>query len=532
MRRLGLLVTGVGAAVLGLGTPALAEPSPSAAAAGPAAGTACTLSDKALTGLSGLLAQPNGGYLVANTSSGQGSPMRVYQLDATCKVTRTVSYPSANPPLDPQDLAVASDGTVWVADIGDNSTNKADRRQTIALWKVPAGNGTPVIHRLTYPDGPHDARALLFGSSDTPIIITKEPGGTAQLYQPTAPLQPNARPGVSLKNVGSWKPKRTGTANFLGATGQVLVTGAAQSPDRKRVVLRTYSDAYEWSVPDGDVVKAITTGEPRTTPLAGEAQGEGIAYSADGKSFLTVSNQAGPSKILQYQPAPGAAAAPAGATTGDAAAKTDGRSWYQKLSLPQVINIVAGIGLLGLVLVIVGVIGIRRSRNARRGEAGEARANPAGMPNDGGPRPVPVAPPGPGDPRQQNRPTVAPGDPRQQGRPMAMPGDPQRQGRPMAAPGDPQRQARPMGAPGNAQRPPGRPMVPPADPQRQGRPPVPPADPRRGGPAQPGRGGGGGNVYGGNPQPGYDQRGGRPEFTPSGYRPDYGGNAQFSSERL
>jgi hypothetical protein len=491
MRRLGLLVIGVGAVVLGLGSPALAEPSPPAAGPAAAAGTACTLNDKQLTGLSGLLAQPDGGYVVANTSPGQASPMRVYHLDAKCKVTRTVSYPSANPPLDPQDLAAASDGTVWVADTGDNSTNKADRRSTIALWKEPAGSATAVIHRLTYPDGPHDARALIFGANDTPIIVTKEPSGTAQLYQPTAPLQPNAKQGVPLKNVGTWKPKRTGTANFLGATGQILVTGAAQSPDRNRVVLRTYSDAYEWSVPDGDVVKAITTGEPRITPLAGEAQGEGIAYSADGKSFLTVSNQAGPSKILQYQRGSAAAAAPLAPAAGQSAQKADSRSWYQKLSLPQVINIVAGFGLLGLVLVVVGMIGIRRSRKARRGEAGGARANAPGTLNDGSPRPAPVAPPGPmAAPRQQPRPMEAP---RQQPRPMAAPGDAQR---------------------------PGRAPLPPVDSQRQGRAPAPPADPRRGGPAQPGRGGGGGNVYGGHPQAGYDQRGGRPEFAPQGYRPD------------
>ena len=35
-------------------------------------------------------------------------------------------------------------------------------------------------------------------------------------------------------------------------------------------------------MPDGDVVKAITTTTPRVTPLPDEAQGESIAYTADG----------------------------------------------------------------------------------------------------------------------------------------------------------------------------------------------------------------------------------------------------------
>ena len=74
----------------------------------------------------------------------------------------------------------------------------------------------------------------------------------------------------------------TGAANPLGIIGEVVVTGAATSPDRNRVALRTYTAAYEWDVPDGDVVKAITTTTPRLTPLPDEPQGEAIAYTVDG----------------------------------------------------------------------------------------------------------------------------------------------------------------------------------------------------------------------------------------------------------
>ena len=75
-----------------------------------------------------------------------------------------------------------------------------------------------------------------------------------------------------------------------------MVTGAAISPDRTRVALRTYTAAYEWDVPDGDVVKAITTGTPRLTPLPDEPQGEAIAYTVDGPRFLTLSDEAGPTR--------------------------------------------------------------------------------------------------------------------------------------------------------------------------------------------------------------------------------------------
>ena len=53
-------------------------------------------------------------------------------------------------------------------------------------------------------------------------------------------------------------------------------------------------------ITDGDVAAAITSGEPEVTPLPGEPQGEAIAYSPDGTSFLTVSDQPGPASIMKY----------------------------------------------------------------------------------------------------------------------------------------------------------------------------------------------------------------------------------------
>ena len=46
------------------------------------------------------------------------------------------------------------------------------------------------------------------------------------------------------------------------------MTGAANSHDGKHVAVRTFSDAYEWSVTNGDVVGALTTGTPKITPTA------------------------------------------------------------------------------------------------------------------------------------------------------------------------------------------------------------------------------------------------------------------------
>jgi len=321
----------------------------------------CTLSDSQLVELSGLAATANG-YVVMNDSNNNSDSMKVFFLDGSCKRRSVALYPSR--PRDPEDLAIQSDGTVWVADTGDNLVNPS--RPNIALWKVPAGGtGKMTLFRFQYPDGAHDCEALLLAKDNTPIFVTKTINGPAGVYVPDRALDPSGK-AVPLKKVGEFQPQRTGTDNPMGVAGQNSVTGGANAPDGKRVALRTYSDAYEWDVPDGEVVKAITTGKPRITPLPREPLGEAIAYSSDGASFLTVADQLSVGvKILRYKPA--STTVPAGKGAAAAPPRHDNtRSWFDNLSLRQITYLVAGVGLLGMVFVLIGIMGIRRSRRNRR----------------------------------------------------------------------------------------------------------------------------------------------------------------------
>jgi len=204
-----------------------------------------------------------------------------------------------------------------VADIGDNDSI----RRTVALWRIPPDGGPPVIYRLTYPDGAHDAEALLFAADGTPVIVTKELASVSGVYQAERAPEPDTADGVPLRRVGDFRPVLTGDPADLTRIAQVLVTGAAVSPDRTRVALRTYTAAYEWDVPDGDVVKAITTGTPRITQLPDDPQGEGLSYTVDGQAFLTCSDESGPSELRRYaraadaSPSTGAGAPSAGEPT-------------------------------------------------------------------------------------------------------------------------------------------------------------------------------------------------------------------------
>jgi hypothetical protein len=335
-------------------------PNPAAARKGTAV---CTIKDDRLVGLSGLVTTADGGFVSITDSNSDKSAVKIWFLDKACKYVKSIGYPQGQDPFDPEDLAVGKDGkTLYVADIGDNYKERTQRG--VAVWKVPPG-GKPQIFRYKYPDGPHDAEAILLAADDSPIFVTKDVTGEAGIYVPTAPADPSGNP-VPMRKAGTFTPVKTNTENGLGVVGNIVVTGGANSPDRTKVALRTYSDAYEWDVPDGDVVKAITGGPPRLTPLTGERIGEAIAYSQDGKFFYTVNDverandTETPIRILKYTPAAGTAKAPA-ADSGQG-----GGSGGLPLSLSQITYLVIGVGVLGLMLAGAGVWGIVRARKNRQ----------------------------------------------------------------------------------------------------------------------------------------------------------------------
>lgn len=239
----------------------------------------CRVDDPRLAELSGLAADADHVYAVADG----GERLEVAVLDDECRVRDVLTAPTD--PYDVEDLALAADGTLWLGDTGDNRA----RRETVAVHAL-SRDGTSELYRLTYPDGPRDAEALVVDDSGTPYIITKSALGVARVYRPAEPL---ASPGPTpLEEVGTVSFRPTDTPGGpVGPVGSVTVTGAALSADGSVVALRTYTDAYLYPVTDGDIAEAFTR-DPVRVPLPDEPQGEAIAFTPEG-TLLSASEGSG-----------------------------------------------------------------------------------------------------------------------------------------------------------------------------------------------------------------------------------------------
>ncbi len=264
------------AAVLVITVSALAVsavgPAPVAAAA-PGPVTRCALDDPRLDETSGLAVTPAGPAVVDDS----GNATVVYTLAPDCSVASSRAVGVSG--RDVEDLARSADGTLWLADIGDND----HVRTSIALIRLPV-RGPAEVRRLVYPDGPHDAETLLLPADGRPVIVTKDLGGRSGIYTTTAPPPAGSSP-TPLRHVGEFLvPLSSTEGGPIGPFGRGLVTGGALSADGRVAAVRTYTDAWLYRVGGGtaDDVVAALRGTPVDVPLPGEPQGEAVAFTADG----------------------------------------------------------------------------------------------------------------------------------------------------------------------------------------------------------------------------------------------------------
>ena len=142
--------------------------------------TLFTFDDDEIFESSGLVDRGDTVYTINDSGSG---PV-VYGVDAS--TGRTVSRTAyAGAATDVEALAPGADGTVWAGDIGDNRSSRDD----VSVHRMrPLDGPQPASrYRLGYPDGPHDAEALLVDPRTSRVfVVTKSVFGGRVYAAPRA----------------------------------------------------------------------------------------------------------------------------------------------------------------------------------------------------------------------------------------------------------------------------------------------------------------------------------------------------------
>lgn len=234
--------------------------------------TLCRFSDERFVEISGITrSQVHANVLWLHNDSSYGP--YVYAVDATDCTTLARIEIAGIEARDLEDIASGTDPAgrpvLWLGDIGDN------RDTWPFAWihriREPAELVDQTVrartYRFTYPDGSHNAEALLADPTSQQLWVVTKKLARGTVYALPDPL----------------RPKRLNTATPLGQVG-ALVTGGAVSPDGQRYVLRDYVNAiiYE-GLPPGNEVARIDL------PL--QLQGEAITWTADGTALLIASER-------------------------------------------------------------------------------------------------------------------------------------------------------------------------------------------------------------------------------------------------
>jgi hypothetical protein len=228
---------------------------------------AFTVSDPRIGEASGLtVSRKHPGIVYLHNDSGDKPRIFAVGPDGRTRATLTLAGAHAR---DWEGIASGKDDAgrpaLFVGDIGDNL---GGAWPYVTVYRVTEPDELkdqtlrPTAFKFKYEDGPRNAESVMINPTTNRLYIVSKlfSGG---VYEAPAKL-------------------RTGGYNKLHKIGGAppIATDAAYAPDGRTYVIRTYFAANVYSKP-GKLLRVIS--------LPGEEQGEGITFTADGRSLLAAS---------------------------------------------------------------------------------------------------------------------------------------------------------------------------------------------------------------------------------------------------
>lgn len=181
-----------------------------------------------------------------------------------------------------EDMAIGNgpvngENYIYVAETGDNNVHFPD--YAIYRFAEPLPTEDTVYNwdklNFQYPDGSHDAEAILLDSDTKDIYIITKRDAKSKIYKLSYPQ--------STTTINTANP--AGELSFTGAVG------AAISFDGTELLVKTYNNVFYWKRQAGESIEITLQRAPVTLGYIAEPQGEAICFKRDNTSFLTLSEK-------------------------------------------------------------------------------------------------------------------------------------------------------------------------------------------------------------------------------------------------
>ena len=282
-----------------------------------------TVSSPQIDELSGLAqSRAHKGVLWANNDSGDSA--RVFAVGKDGADLGVVQVAGATA-VDWEDLALGPGpggrDFLYAGDTG-GAGGTGNARSTVSVYRFPepdppgAGQTTVVMAEavtLQYPDGAHDAEALLLDARTGDLVIVTKVTGDAVAGVYRTPKASTAAAGstVALERVGDLGAASGSDAAQqlarLGGLGDLVnsVTAGSASTRAGVALVRTYTSiaAYTWPKRVSLADALLTTPCRAPAPLDPRfPQGEAVALAPNGRSYITASEGAG-TPLVQFRAA-------------------------------------------------------------------------------------------------------------------------------------------------------------------------------------------------------------------------------------
>ena len=203
-----------------------------------------------------------------------GNPPQLFLINTDGTVVKKL-YLKGTVNRDWEDMTRAG-GDLYIGDIGDN--NRSFSKYAIYKFAEPTPNQDTVYSFekiwYQYPDGAHDAEALLVDPATKDIfIITKRD-----------------KPSLIYKIAFPYSSTELNTAVRIGQLTYNGVVSAALSPDAKQIIVKTYNTLRYYDVSNRTIEAALQT-TPVALPYTKEPQGEAVTFAVDNSGFFTLSEK-------------------------------------------------------------------------------------------------------------------------------------------------------------------------------------------------------------------------------------------------